>query len=52
MYEQKLITNYSGFQDRELSTIAKSGIKGKSCEIAKNRVAFGKDSFTSLDGGT
>ncbi len=52
MYEQKLITNYSGYQDRELSIIAKSGIKRKSCEIAKNRVAFGKNSFTSLDEGT
>ena len=28
MYEQKLITNFSGYQDRELSTIAKSGLKG------------------------
>jgi hypothetical protein len=28
MYEQKLISNYSGYQDRELSTVAKSGIKG------------------------
>ncbi len=28
MYEQKLITNFSSYQDRELSTIAKSGIKG------------------------
>ena len=28
MYEQKLITNYSGYQDRALSTVSKSGIKG------------------------